>query len=67
MARLSGVARDAYCSAPTASASAAARAPTAHRTIRDAILTRAQKLTQVSLIYRTEIPKTEKWKKKKNY
>jgi len=35
----------------------------AYDTIRDAILTCAQKLTQVSLIYRKE-PKTKKWKKK---
>ena len=33
-------------------------------TIRDAILTRAQKLTQVSLTYRTE-PETKKWEKEK--
>ena len=32
--------------------------------IRDTILTYAQKLTQVSLIYRTE-PKTKKWRTKK--
>jgi len=32
--------------------------------IRDAILTRAQKLTQVSLTYRTE-PETKKWEKEK--
>ena len=33
-----------------------------HDTIREASLTCARKLTQVSLIYRTE-PKTKKWKK----
>ena len=33
-----------------------------YNTIRDAILTGAQKLTQVSLIYRTE-PTTKKWGK----
>jgi len=33
-------------------------------TIREAILTRAQKLTRVSLIYRTQ-PKTKKWKKER--
>jgi len=37
---------------------------TTHDTIRDATLTCAQKLTWVSLIYRTE-PTTEKWKKLK--
>ena len=37
-----------------------------YNTMRDAILTCAQKLTQVSLIYHTAEPITEKWEKKKN-
>jgi len=37
----------------------------AYDTIRDAILTRNQKLTRVGLIYRTE-PTTKKWKNRKN-
>jgi len=35
-----------------------------YNTIRDAIVTCAQKLTQVTLIYHTE-PKTKKWKTEK--